>query len=327
MTTAAPPEPQRQSWQPIAVLLLVAALWSTNGPLIKLITAESPDREPVPAITIACLRSLLGGLVFLPWLLRRGKELRRAHPGWAVGSVCCFTLMTVAFVLATTGTAAANAIVLQYTSPLWVFLLSPLLLGERPRLADGAVLLIAMVGVVVIFVGNAQSASGWLIVALLSGLGYGALTVTLRGLRAVPPAVVAAMNALGSGLILVPAVLIWGTFMLDAWQATLLVIMALLQFTLPYLLFSWALQRIAAYQAALIVLIEAVLNPTWTWLAIGEPVPPATLAGGPLILVGVALWIVLSARRAPVSAPALESPTGVMRSPAEPNVNPEEPLQ
>ena len=74
-------------------------------------------------------------------------------------------------------------------------------------------------------------------------------------------------------------------------------LLSLVQFTLPYVLFSWGLQRVEAHRAALIVLLETVLNPLWTFLLVGEAVPPATLLGGPLILVGVAGWLLLSWRR------------------------------
>ena len=205
--------------------------------------------------------------------------------------------MTACFVIATTMTAAANAIVLQYTSPLWVFLLAPLLLGERPSRAEGAVLILALAGVAVIFMGHGASNLAGLIVALGSGLGYGTLTVMLRGLRPVNPTAVAWMNSLGSGLLLLPAVAIWGQFTLTPYQWLIIVLLSVVQFCLPYVLFSWALQRVEAHRAALIVLLETVLNPLWTFLLVGEKVPGATLIGGPLILLGVATWLLLTWRR------------------------------
>jgi drug/metabolite transporter (DMT)-like permease len=283
---------------PYAVLVLCAALWSLNGPLIKLLQSPDLGGAPVSGVTIACYRSLLGGLVFIPWALRRRRTLRNVAAGWPVAGVLLFTLMTVTFVVATTRTAAANAIVLQYTSPLWVFLLSPWLLGERPRRTEALVLSIAMVGVAVIFAGNPVTEVRWLAVALTSGFGYGALTVVLRGLRPVDPLVVACLNAIGSGLLLLPAVAAWGAFGLSPLQWLVVSLMALVQFTAPYVLFSWALQRVEAHRAALVVLLETILNPLWTFLLVGEAVPAATLAGGPLILLGVGTWLILSQRRA-----------------------------
>ncbi|MFH1745687.1 MAG: DMT family transporter [Planctomycetota bacterium] len=279
-------------WLGVLALVVCAAVWSLNGPLIKLI-----GQEGVGGVTIACYRSLIGGLVFAPLALRRLRTLRLVSPAWPIGSVLMFTLMTVCFVVATTKTAAANAIILQYTSPIWVFLLSPLLLKEKPGWKEGLALLLALVGIGIIFSYHPTGEIVWLVVALGSGLGYGTLTVTLRGLRRVNPFVVATMNALGSGVILVMLVAASGTFAMTSRAWMLVILLSLVQFTLPYVLFSWALQRVEAYRAALIVLLETLLNPLWTYLIIGERVPNATLVGGPFILAGVITWLLLSWRR------------------------------
>ncbi len=282
----------RQAWVGVAALILCATLWSLNGPLIKLL-----DREQVPGITIACYRSLLGGLVFLPFALPRRKTVGKVHPAWLIGGVLTFTLMTASFVIANTMTEAANAIILQYTSPIWVFLLAPVLLKERPGRSEGMVLVLALVGIGVIFAGNPSGNLPGLLVGLLAGFGYGTLTVVLRGLRAVSPVVVTASNAFGSGLLLVVPVAVWGSFMLTQYQWGLMLLLALVQFTLPYVLFSWALQRVEAHRAALILLLETVLNPILTYLLVGERPPVATLIGGPIILASVAGWLLLAWRR------------------------------
>ncbi|MBU0617508.1 MAG: EamA family transporter, partial [Planctomycetes bacterium] len=56
----------RASWFGILALVICAALWSLNGPLIKLLVETD-----APGVTIACYRSLFGGAVFLPLALRR----------------------------------------------------------------------------------------------------------------------------------------------------------------------------------------------------------------------------------------------------------------
>lgn len=304
--------PIKTQWLAVFALVICAAFWSLNGPLIKLLHAEH-----VPEITIACYRSLLGGLVFVPFALRRVNTLRRVHPAWPIAGVLTFTLMTASFVKATTMTAAANAILLQYTSPIWIFLLSPLLLKERPGRAEGAVLLVAMLGIGVIFSGNMRAGVAPLLIGLLSGFGYGSLTLVLRGLRPVSPTVVAAVNAFGSGALLALPVALSATFVLTPKQWGLMLLLALVQFTLPYVLFSWALQRIEAHRAGLIVLLETVLNPIWTYLLVGEVPPPATLAGGPLILLGVGGWLVLGWRRERIMALAATE-TVARAAPLEP---------
>lgn len=300
--TSGPDKRADRPWLAVAALIFCACLWSLNGPLIKLLHAEA-----VSGWTIACYRSLIGGLVFLPWAWPRRGSLASAGAFWPVASVLTFTLMTASFCIATTMTAASSAIILQYTSPIWVFLLSPLFLREKPGLTEGLVLLVAMAGVAVIFAGQHQTDAAGLSVALCSGFGYGALTVALRGLRPVSPLVVAALNALGSGLLLLLPVALWARFSLEPAAWLLVLVLSLVQFTLPYVLFSWALQRIEAHKAALIVLLETVLNPLWTLLLVGEQVPSATLRGGPLILAGVIGWLLVSwHRQRHQAAPAIK---------------------
>lgn len=272
--------------------MLAALLWSLSGTLIKLLN----QNDGLPALTIACYRSLLGGALFLPFALRHLGSLRTVAVRWPLGSVAAFTLMTSLFVLATTRTAAANAILLQYTAPIWVFLLAPLLLREPTRWSDGAMLTVAMLGVAVIFFGNPVTDRAALGIALASGVGYGALTVILRRLRDVNPWLVVCMNCLGSGAVLLAMMLADGSFAVPREKLWLLLALSA-QFALPYFFFSHGLRFIRAQSASLLSLVETVLNPIWTFWIVGEIAPPATLQGGPLILIGVAGWVLLSWRR------------------------------
>lgn len=268
------------------VLIACAALWSLNGPLIKLL-----DREGVPAVSIACLRSLIGGLVLLPLALRFAGSLRAVRWWWPALTAVSFTFMTTSFVMANVLAPASTAIVLQYTAPVWVFLLAPLLVGERAQRAERYVLVVALAGVAVMFVAGGGATPLGFALGLASGLGFGLLTVLLRKLRPVQPLAVATMNALGSGLVLIPAVVVWGSVALSPRAWWLVVVLAVVQFTLPYVLYSWALQRVMVQRAALILLLEPVLNPIWTYFAVGERPPLGTLLGGPLIVLSVAGWI------------------------------------
>lgn len=288
----------------VFALLLTATLWSLSGPLIKIVGAAA-----VPGETIACYRSIFSGLILLPLAASRVPTLARVSVGWPIAAVICFTLMTGAFVKATTLTSAATAILLQYTAPVWVFLLSPALLGERPTRREGGVLLLCMLGVAVIVAGAPPADATGMLYALSSGAGYGALIVILRGMRGVDPLVVTVLNSLGSGLLLLVPVALSGVFAVTAHNLFLIAVMGVVQFTLPYVIFSWALRHVEAHRASLIVLLETVLNPVWTFLAVGEIPPAATLLGGPLIVAGVAAWLWLAllrerrALRTPIAAP------------------------
>jgi drug/metabolite transporter (DMT)-like permease len=75
---------------------------------------------------------------------------------------------------------------------------------------------------------------------------------------------------------------------------------------LPYVLFARGLRDISTAEAGLIALIEPILNPVWVVLVVGERPAAATLAGGALLLLGVACRY-LPAPRLSVIPPAAES--------------------
>jgi drug/metabolite transporter (DMT)-like permease len=58
-----------------------------------------------------------------------------------------------------------------------------------------------------------------------------------------------------------------------------------------------ALRRVPAHQAALLTLLEPLLVPLWTYLAVGERVPTATAIGGAIILTSLILLLAAAARR------------------------------
>lgn len=267
-----------------ALLITTAILWSINGALIKIIHQGGAGPN---AWVMAFYRSLFAGMVLTPAAVRRFGKLRWTP--WWIASVLAFSAMTVSFILANTMTTAANAIVLQYTAPVWVFLFSPLIVRERPAARDWPILALAMVGVAVIFFGHGASASAGLIVALSSGLAFGLLTLILRRLRNVDPILVAWINNIGSAAVLLPIVAAHFDFQLAQRALVLLVVMGVFQFALPYVLFSWGLRYVPAAQAVLIILLEPVLNPLWAWTAVQETPGLETIIGG-LIILSAVVW-------------------------------------
>lgn len=293
----------------ILLLCVAALLWSLNGAIIKLLYA---DGTGPPGTTIAFYRSLVAGLFLLPFAFHhpsrhiagsdrwfRFRSLRAA-PGQrslfgiqtaAVLGTVLFTVMTIGFVIANTMTTAANAIILQYTSTFWVFALSPLLLKERSASRDFWLLGVAMVGIAIIFAGNARTDLAGLVVALGAGLAYGLQTIMIRRLRSADSAAVAVLLNLGSAALLLPAVALFGQFSMSPREWLLMVTMGVVQFGIPYYLYTLGLRHVRASRATLITLLEPILVPVWTYLAVAEIPPGETLLGGVIILAALLLLI------------------------------------
>src|SRR5262249_38312105 len=113
------------------LVLLAAVLWSLSGAFTKILTKQATfqlDGPPILAVQIAFFRVFFAGIVLLPLLRRQDITFRWSMPAM----VLCFALMNATFVPALAWGTAANAILLQYSAPLWMYLASIYLLGEAP---------------------------------------------------------------------------------------------------------------------------------------------------------------------------------------------------
>lgn len=286
----------------ILLLLGAALLWSLNGALIKLLIVNGDGPN---GVTIAFYRSLIAGLFLIPFAKGKFHTLRskpsvdknnRRKSSWiirpaGISCVLFFTAMTLCFVTANIHTKAANAIILQYTSTFWIFGLSPMILKEKPRLKDLWILAVAMIGIAIIFMGNASTDLFGLMVALGAGLFYALLTLMIRQMRDSDSAAVTVLNNLGSALLLLPFAIWAGDLILSQREWILITIMGVVQFGLPYYLYTLGLVKVRAYEAAMITLAEPVLVPVWTYFAVREIPNNDTFIGGGIILFALLLFV------------------------------------
>ena len=275
-------------------LLLGAVLWSSGGYFIKEIDAG--------ALSITFFRCLFSAAWLLPLLPGR----RFPRPVDAAVSIVLFTGLLALYVGSTKETTAANAIFLQYTAPVYVIALSPLLLRESLRSADTIPLAICLAGIGILFLGNqgADDARGlWM--GLGSGAFYGVFLLSLRRTRYADPVAVTFTNCLGVAVVLAPLPGVWDVGAVDL---ELLALMALVQFAIPYVFFTAGLRRVRGAEASLIALAEPVLNPVWVVLLLGEEPTTATVAGGAVILAGLAVrYVALRNRESDAEEPAPEA--------------------
>lgn len=270
----------------VVLLLLAAVLWSLNGLFIK-----SLHDAGVSGWSIAGFRSLFACVFVTPFALRRLKPIQ--DRGWVFFTVLAFTGMCATFVISTTLTTAANAIILQYTAPAWVFVFAPLITGERATRQQFFGLTLSLVGVGVLFLWQYEQGQSGLIIGLASGVVFGIQSVLFRRVRALDPVVLVWLVCGGSAVLLLPVSYVTGTVDLTSSIVGWLVLMGVVQFGLPYVLYSAALSRVTAQQAVLIILLESILNPLWVWLVRGEVPHISTFIGGACILASVTYLAIL----------------------------------
>lgn len=258
------------------MLLATAILWSLGGLLIKGVNWN-------PA-AIAGMRSLIGGAVIA--LIFR-KELKFTGSSNQIGGAVAYAGTVVLFVVANKLTTAANAILLQYTAPVYVALFSPWFLGERAQRNDWLTLAVMMLGMLLFF-GDALNPNGYLGngVALLSGFSFAWLTLFLRRHREESVISTLVLGNLLAGLMGLPFMF---QSMPDAASWGGLVLLGVAQLGLPYVMYALALRHVRAMEGILIPMMEPVLNPLWVFLLLGEVPGPLALLGGAIIL-GVVLF-------------------------------------
>jgi drug/metabolite transporter (DMT)-like permease len=200
----------------------------------------------------------------------------------------CFAVMNLTFVIAMAAGTAANAIFLQYTAPMWMFLACVCWLGEPYDRRSLASLGIGLVGIVVIVVGGWRESQLDIVgLGLGSGLAYAGVVIFLRLLKDASSRWLITLNLLFSGLVLLPWVwqLPWPT----PGQLALLFVYGAGQMSVPYWLMARGIRSVSPQEAGIITLIEPALNPVWAYLISREEPSWYTVAGGGFILAAL-VW-------------------------------------
>ena len=261
-------------------VFLCAVFWSTSGLCIKLV-----DWHPV---VIAGGRSFIAALFMMGarWLSpekrRRPFDLR---PLWPAGLAYAATM--ILFVIANKLTASANAILLQYSAPVWAAILGWLLLGEKLRREQWGALGLAMGGVVLFFKdGLASGSLAGDSIALVSGMAFGVNSVLMRMQREGTPEDSFILAHLVTAVFSVPFFFSHPPVMSPRAVGAIL-FLGVFQIGVASQLFAYGIARITAVQAMITAMTEPVLNPVWVLLATVEAPGPSALAGGGIIVVAV----------------------------------------
>lgn len=277
----------------LLLLLAAALLWSTGGILIKLVE--------VSPLAVSSGRSIIA---IATLILLTGRVPTR--PSRAV--VRCgvlYALTVTSFVVATRLTTAANAIVIQYTAPIFVALFSWRFLGERVTRRDWIAVILVMVGMTIFFadgltVGNNLGN----LTALLSGICFASLVISLRQIRDQHPVDAVIIGNCLAFAVGIPSILS------SSWSTHSLIGVALLgvfQLGLSYYFYTKAIPHVTALEAVLIPVVEPILNPVWVYLVMGEIPSPMALVGACVILTAVT-WRALGRVNQPRQAPTERHP-------------------
>ena len=268
-------------------MLAAALLWSTGGLFIKW--------TKISGLELSFFRSFFAIFMVAFFTRREGFGINRLT---ALASGL-YAILLILFVLATKQTTAANAIFLQYTAPVYVLILEPILYKEKFRPRDLVTVLICLGGMTLFFVGKLrpEDVEGN-VMALASGFCFALYFLLLRHPKA--REVNRASSVIYGNSLAVLLTAPWGLAAissLDRFDLMSVIYLGVIQIGLSYLLFTTAMANgVRSLDAGIVGYVEPVLNPVWVFLVLGEKPSQWALLGGSIIIVAVITHMFLDAR-------------------------------
>ena len=276
----------RRTWPSVMCVIAASVCFSTGGLFMKLI--------PWSALAINGARNLIGACVIGLFMLVT-KHRPVFNRTVAIGALSLMSVTTT-FALANKMTTAANAIVLQFTAPVFVILLMALLYHSRPRKADILTCAAVLLGVVLFFIDGIRAGNlAGNLVAVLSGICYAGVFMmnTGKGADALSSSF---WGELAAGVLLTPLCLRETDFS----APTLLAVLSLgvIQVGGAYILFSLGIRNTPPVTASLITGLEPILNPLWVMIFYGEPFTVLSAVGAVIVVGSIVIYNVWNAKHA-----------------------------
>lgn len=270
----------------IISMLICAILWSTAGILIKLL--------PWNPMVIAGLRSLIAGCFY--YIYMRHAKTRFVINKYSVFSGIFLMSTFLFFIAANKFTTSANAVVIQYSAPIFIMIISSIIFRQRFRAGDIITVAATFIGIALFFLDDLSA--GYKLgnlMAIGSGICFACMFITTGR---------ADKDSRSSGIFLgnvfTAAVGIPFMFFSETTisTTTIFAILALgiFQLGLSYVFYGIAVQYISPLSCSLISFIEPLLNPVWVFLIIGEAPGLFALVGGVIVISSIFIYSVWNNR-------------------------------
>lgn len=272
---------------PAFAIFLCALLWSTGGILIKLTNWD--------ALSIAGTRSLIGAITMMVVLRRFPRFFVKSEDGSInkketvdrILGMIMYAATMIFYVFANKLTTSANAILMQYTNIIYIIAFGPLLLGEKNTTIDFCSSIGIFAGMILLVSDGFSQSNGsssllGCIFGLVSGIAFGFTTIFMRRQKDGNPEDSFILSHLLTFIVAIPAIISSGTPDLQSIGG--LFALGIFQIGLPSILYSVGITRVNALSAALITMLEPLMNPIWVFLFYGEKPSITTIFGGIIIL-------------------------------------------
>ena len=255
-----------------------ALLWSLSGIFTKSVAWNG--------VCLATLRGVIALIV--SGLLLRGHKIQLNRN--KILAAICYFVQGVLFMCANKYTTAANATVLQNTSPLYILLFNAILAHRKPTKGECVTCACLFAGVILAFVGN-LGGGGIVgnVFALVSALFYAGVFFFSKEEGANPLESLFLGNA--CYLLLLPVMLTDSNVLstsLPDWG--FLILFAVLTGIGAWLCFAMGIKHTSALQANFITMSEPVMAPVWTFLFLREMISPMSVAGCVIVIATLLIY-------------------------------------
>jgi len=265
-------------------LAMVAAsvCWSIGGLCFKFI--------PWTAMSIIGLRALLAAMVYAIFRKSLKVSLTRGN----ILAAMFISATTVLFVFANQMTTAAAAVMLQFTSPIFVLLIQFILYKQKPKLSEALAVTITILGMLLFFADRLEP--GQMlgnILALISGVTFALVFVCNRRPDTDPEQSVM-LGFLINAAVFTPFAFFDPNITMQIVPWAFILLMGIVQVGLAYVFFTIGIKRTPALLASLIVALEPVLSPIWVAIFHTERPGGYAITGGVVIIltvVGYNIWV------------------------------------
>lgn len=266
-------------------VFLAALLYSIGGLCIKVIPWNGMS---INGGRTAIALVVIGGYL---WWVRHPLRLNRWVALGAVSVFGCNALFSIANKL----TTAANTIVLQFTAPIFVMLITLLVFRRRPSRLDVITCAVVFGGVVFFFVDSLEVGGGLgNLLALLSGLAYAGVFL----LNDLPDSDAISSVFWGDVLSAVTGLpFLLGETDFSSKALISLTVLGVFQVAVAYILLTIGLKTTPPVTASLVSGIEPVLNPILVAVFYGEKMGPMAVIGAAIVIGGVVIYNVCRAKQ------------------------------
>lgn len=288
------------SIKPMLSVLLAGILWGVINIFIKNLSVYGLD-----ALQISAIRMTVAVLVFTPIMLIRYRSKMRIQLKdiwiFACTGIVSIVLFNTCYFYTMINSQASVAVVLLYTSPIFVMLLSALIFKEKITLQKILALILTFIGCVLVagLIGGTYTIPPLVILTgIASGLFYALYSIFGNiGLKKYDTMTVTFWTFLFAFAAALPLGKVKQT--VEAFQAHPVLILwgigiGIISTVLPYFLYTWGLGHMETSKAAILVAIEPMVGCIIGMTVYGEPHNLLKILGILLILASI---IILNIRK------------------------------